>query len=371
MRVFKQSPTLAAAEVIDREAFVAIEEEWNSLVETTCDEPFYRHEYIRSWIDSFRPGSKLKVLIGRDLAGRLIAALPLVVEWGFMYGVPVRRLVSPTNVHSFRFDFLAEDAGSAANAFFGSLAADDTWDVIRITDVPEGGNAWQIHEAAVNAGFPAASWESQRSPYILLPPSDLSSKFKSNLRRRRKRLEEQGAITVECVTGGARLQSRIEEIFVMEQSGWKGRKRTAAAQSQGARGFYAELAPAAAGRNYLSLYFLNLNGKAIASQYGLTRDGVYSLLMTCYDESFKEHSPGHLLLEEVVKDCCLRGLRKLDFLGCDLDWKLDWSRLVRPHHWLYIFRNNRLGRVLQRAKCEWVPAAKCTLQQWSTAITRC
>src|SRR6185503_4894221 len=106
MRAFQQSPALDAVEVIDRGAFIGIEGEWNSLVEATSDEPFYRHEYIRSWIDNFVPGAKVKVLTGRDHSGRLVAALPLVVEWGFMYGLPVRRLVSPTNVHSFRFDFL-------------------------------------------------------------------------------------------------------------------------------------------------------------------------------------------------------------------------------------------------------------------------
>jgi CelD/BcsL family acetyltransferase involved in cellulose biosynthesis len=358
MRALKQSSSPVTVEILDRVAFIAMEEEWNSLVEATCDQPFYRHEYIRSWIDNFVPRAKLKILTGRGDTGRLVAVLPLVVERGFMYGLPVRRLISPTNVHSFRFDLIAEDVSSAADAFIESLAADESWDVIRITDIPEGGNAWKMYDAAVHAGFPAGSWESQRSPYIPLPPAALSSKFKSNLRRRRKRLEEQGAITVERVTAGARLQSGIEESFVMEQSGWKGRKGTAAAQNQSIRGFYSQLARSAANHDYLSLYFLKLNGKAIASQYGLTRGGVYSLLMTCYDESFKEHSPGHLLLEEVLKDCSAHDVRELDFLGCDLDWKLDWSRLVRFHHWLFIFRNNRLGRALQKAKFEWIPAAK-------------
>jgi CelD/BcsL family acetyltransferase involved in cellulose biosynthesis len=364
MRAFKQLRPLIAVEVIDRAAFFAIEEEWNSLVEATCDEPFYRHEYIRSWIDNFVPQAKVKILTGRDDTGRLVAALPLVAQWGFMYGFPVWQLVSPTNVHSFRFDLLAEDVGSAANAFFETLAADDSWDVIRITDVPWGGNAWQIYEAAVHAGFPAGSWESQRSPYIPLPPTGLSSKLKSDLRRRRRRLEEQGVIRVECVTAGAHLQDCIEESFAMEENGWKGRKGTAAGQSQGGRGFYSELARFAAERDYLSLYFLKLNGKAVAFQYGLTRGGVYSMLRSSYDESLKQFSPGHLLLEEVLKDCCSRGLRELDFLGCELDWKLDWSRLVRVHHWLFIFRDNRVGRALHRAKFEWIPATKQRLGRW-------
>jgi CelD/BcsL family acetyltransferase involved in cellulose biosynthesis len=366
MRALKQLRPVNAVDVIDRAAFAAIEEEWNSLVEATRDEPFYRHEYIRSWIDNFVPQAKMKILTGRDDTGKLVAALPLVVHRGSMYGLPVRQLVSPTNVHSFRFDLLAEDVDSAANAFFETLAADDSWDVIRITDVPWGGNAWQIHEAAVHAGFPAGAWESQRSPYIPLPPSGLSPKFQSDLRRRRRRLEEQGKIHMECVTGSAHLQERVEESFAMEESGWKGRQGTAAGQSQSARGFYSELARSAALRHHLSFYFLKLNGNAVAFQYGLTRDGVYSMLRSSYDESLKQLSPGHLLLEEVLKDCCSRGLRELDFLGCDLDWKLEWSKLVRAHHWLFIFRNNYLGRALRTAKFEWIPTLKQRLGRWRT-----
>jgi CelD/BcsL family acetyltransferase involved in cellulose biosynthesis len=366
----KDAPTPEVVEIVDRPTFMVVEEEWNALVETTCDEPFYRHEYIRSWIDNFVPGAKLKILTGRDQTGRLVAALPLVAERGFLYGLPVRRLVSPTNVHSYRFDLIAEDRQSAARAFFGTLAADDTWDLIKITDVPEGGNAWDLYKVAMEAGFPAGSWESQRSPYIPLPSSydaleaRLSSKFKANLRRRRRRLEERGSISVQHVTGGAELQSRLEDCFALERSGWKGRQGTAAAQNTKTHGFYTGLAQRAADGDYLSLFFLMFDGKAIASQYGLTRRGVYSLVMTCYDEAFKEYSPSHLLLEEVMKSCVARGLSEFDFLGCDLEWKLEWSAVARSHHWLFIFRGNRLGRALQKAKFDWIPAARGALRRW-------
>ena len=356
--------------IIDRPAFMLIEKEWNALVETTSDEPFYRHEFIRNWIDSFAPDARLKILIGRDRAGSLVAALPLVAERGFLYGIPVRRLVSPTNVYSCRFDLIAADRRAAADAFFRALADDDTWDVIRITDVPARGNAWDFYDEATNAGFPAGAWESQRSPFIPLPPSydlleaRLSPKFKSNLRRRRRRLEERGAIDVELVTGGDALEERLADCFALERSGWKGRLGTAAAQSRRTRGFYTGLAHQAARGDYLSLYFLKLDGRAIAAQYGFTRRGVYSLLMTCYDEAFREYSPGHLLLEEVMKRCVTRGLSEFDFLGCDLGWKLDWSPGVRSHHWFFIFRDTRVGRTFKRAKFDWIPAVKERFQRW-------
>jgi CelD/BcsL family acetyltransferase involved in cellulose biosynthesis len=341
-----------------------MEKDWNALVETTSDEPFYRHEYIRSWVDSFVPGAKLKVLTGRDHTGELVAALPFVADRGLFYGVPVRRLVSPTNVHSCRFDLIAADGRSAARGFFRTLADDRTWDVVKITDVPAGGNAWDLYNAATEAGFPAGAWGSQRSPFIPLPHSydvleaGLTSKFRTNLRRRRRRLEERGAISVERVTGGTALQERLDECFALERSGWKGRKGTAAAQSQATRGFYTRMAYLASRGDYLSLFFLRVAGQAIASQIGLTRRGVYSLVMTCYDEAFSEYSPGHLLMEDVMKHCVARGLSEFDFLGCDLGWKLDWSTAARAHHWFFIFRDNRLGRTLQKAKFDWIPAAK-------------
>jgi CelD/BcsL family acetyltransferase involved in cellulose biosynthesis len=192
----------------------------------------------------------------------------------------------------------------------------------------------------------------------------LTSKFKANLRRRRRRLEERGAISVERVTGGAALQERLEDCFALERSGWKGRKGTAAAQSRETRGFYTRMAHLAARGDYLSLSFLRVAGRAIASQLGLTRRGVYSLVMTCYDEAFSEYSPGHLLLEDVMKHCVEGGLSEFDFLGCDLDWKQDWSPLARAHHWFFIFRDNRLGRTLQKAKFGWIPAAKEGLERW-------
>jgi CelD/BcsL family acetyltransferase involved in cellulose biosynthesis len=357
-------------QVVDRPAFLLMEERWNALVETTSDEPFYRHEYLRSWMDSFVPGATLKILTGLDGAGRLVAALPLVADRGFLYGLPVRRLVSPTSVHSGRFDLIAADRRAAARSFFRALADDDTWDMIKITDVPAGGNAWDLYDAAREAGFPAGAWESQRSPFLALPASydsleaRLSSKFKANLRRRRRRLEERGDIRVERVTGGGALAGRLEEHFALERSGWKGRAGTAAAQSRRTRGFYTGLAHGAARGDYLSLFFLSVAGRAIASQYGLTRRGVYSLLMTCYDEAWSEYSPGNLLMEAVMKRCVAGGLSEFDFLGCDLGWKLDWSPTARAHHWFFIFRDNRLGRTLQKAKFGWIPAAKAGLKRW-------
>lgn len=363
------APPLEVAEVNDRAAFMALEPEWNALVEATGDQLFYRHEFIRIWLDNFAPRARPRILVARD-AGRLCAALPLVEERAFLYGVPVRQVVAAANPHSCRFDLIAKDGAAAGRAFFEHLAKDPAWDVLRLIDVPEGGNGWHLYAAAEAAGYPVGTWESLQSPYVPLPgkveelQAKLDSKFKANVRRRRRKLEEKGKVTVERVDGGPDLEAKLEEGYALEQSGWKGQRGTAIAQDKATRGFYSELARSAAYAGRLSLYFLRLDGRAVAFQYGLTHAGRYLLLKPGYDETLKECSPGQLLMDEVLRDCIARGLTEFDFLGPDMVWKRDWTDRVRVHTWLFVFRNSQLGRALCAAKFKWIPAAREAVARW-------
>lgn len=373
-RAQRVTPGLVLRDVRDRASFAGLAREWNALVEASCPEPFYRHEYLSSFLESFVPQAPLKLVAGRDTGGRLMAALPLVARRASVCGIPVRELASPTNVHSLRFDLVAVDAAQAGDAVMRHLAADRSWDVVRITDVPEGGKAWEIYRAAQAAGFPVGAWESQRSPYVELPsvPGELlrgrRTKFKANLRRRRKRLAETGDVSVERVAGSALTEQDLNECLLLEGSGWKGRQGTAVNQHHATRAFHLQLLRSAEFNGRLSLFLLKLDGKPIAFHYGLTSHGVYSLVMTSYDERFKEFSPGHLLTEEVLEDCVRRGLREFDFLGCDLPWKLEWTSTVRAHHWLFIFRDSAMGRALCALKFRWVPAARATLARCKSQL---
>lgn len=355
---------LALRDVVERPSFVALEREWNALVEASAAQPFQRHEYVRAFLHHFLPGAALKLVTGRDAAGRLALLLPLVAGRASICGIPARELCSPTNVHSLRFDLLADAGSRDHEALLAHLADDASWDVIRITDVPPGGGAWRLHEAAQTGGFPVGAWESQRSPYITLPSSlgelmaGVRTKFRANLRRRRKRLAERGAVSLERVAGSALSKELLGECLALERGGWKGRQGSAVSQSAAVEGFHLELLSNPAFHQLQSLYLLKLDGRPIAFHYGLTSHGVYSLVLTSYDERFKELSPGHLLTEDVLEDCVARGLAEFDFLGCDLPWKLEWTRTVRTHHWIYIFRDSLFGRALWQVKFGWVRAAR-------------
>ena len=349
----------------DPVAFAGLAHEWDALVERCGGGILHRHGFLRLWREHFAPGETLRVLTRRSSDGLLTAALPLLLRRTRIYGVPVRELSAMANVHSGRFDLLAEDPPEAARAFLGVLVEQADWDVLRLIDVPQGGAAEALLDAAESAGLRSGRWASMNSPYIDLPASwskmeqRLRRHFRANMRRRRRRLSELGEVTSDLCDGSdhALLRARLDEGLQLEAEGWKGRGGTAIRQAPDTLGFYTSLARQAGSEGQLRLWFLRLDGQAIAFQYGLQDGTRYLLLKPTYDEAHGAVGPGQLLMEVVLQDCIARGLLEFDFLGPGMPWKSDWASKGRPHDWLYLFRGAR-GRIVHGLKFRMAPMVR-------------
>ncbi|MGK2927246.1 MAG: GNAT family N-acetyltransferase, partial [Lysobacterales bacterium] len=193
----------------------------------------------------------------------------------------------------------------------------------------------------------------------------LSRHFRANMRRRWRRLSEMGAVSTDLCDGSdhAALEARLDEGLQLEAEGWKGRGGTAICQASDTLGFYTALARQAEREGRLRLWFLRLNGKAIAFQYALQDGARYLLLKPTYDEAHGAVGPGHLLMEKVLQDCIARGLLEFDFLGPDMSWKRDWANKCLPHDWLYLFRGPR-GRLVHGLKFRAAPMVRTLLAGW-------
>jgi CelD/BcsL family acetyltransferase involved in cellulose biosynthesis len=347
------------AVVTTKDEFRSLEREWNELVTAHNNILFLRHEFLYAWLESFAPDASLFVLTGRSSDGRLVAALPLIRERANIRGIPVRQLSSMSNEHSCRFDMIAEDPESAGRSFINRIVADDDWDVLRIGDVPEHGQAWGLYGAAMHEGLPVGMWESQRSPYLPLPASEeelqqrVSSHLQKAARRCFRQMEKRGLVALERLV--TTRHSSVQDFFKLESSGWKGRKGTACLQEEAVQGFYTRLAEVAAERAWLTMFRLSLNSETIAFQYGLTYDNCYFLPKVAFNEAHSDLSPGLVLMHEIILDCVARGISAVDFLGSDDPWKTRWSKTTLAHDWLYVFRNNVKGRLLHSMKFKWGP----------------
>ena len=373
MQASQRLPTSTASghgrveEVQGRGGFDALRAEWDALLARgPVDEPFHRHAFVGAWLEAFAPEARLRVLVARDPDGRATGMAPLVEErrGGLVL------LSSPSNDHSPRVEWILGEAPDLAmRALWEHLRERLRWDVLLLRDVPRHGPTSSLLEAAARADrHPTGRWPSLVTPYLALTgdprEAKLSSKFLANLRRRMRKLAEQGAVSYRRVGGGAEVEPFLSQFFALEAAGWKGERGTAIARDPRTIAFYRGLARAAGGEGWLALRALDLDGRPVAMHFGLLHRGVYSLPKPAYDERLGTCSPGQLLFREVLAECEARQLRELDFLGPDMPWKREWEPAFRPHDWLYVYRPGMTGTVLHAVKHRLKPLAREMTAWW-------
>jgi CelD/BcsL family acetyltransferase involved in cellulose biosynthesis len=354
-------------EVRGRAAFDALAAEWNALLARgPVDLPMVRHEWIAAWLDAFAPHAEPLVLVARGPSGEHAGMAVFLAE----RRRGVTRLLAPANDHSCRFEWaLGPDASGAVAALWVHLRDRVRWDVLLLRDVPRDGPTSTLLEPLARADrHHTGRWESLRTPWIALggAPAEerASAKFRSNLRRRARKLHELGAVAVRRADRPEDVDAALAEFLALEASGWKGQRGTAIALDPRLVGFYARIARDAATRGALAVRVLEVGGRAVAVHLGIVHGGVYYLPKTAYDESLGQASPGQLLQREVLAECEARGLARFDFLGPDMEWKRDWAPSHAPHDWLYVYRPSLAGSVMHTLKHRVRPAVKEALSWW-------
>ena len=359
---------LATTEVIaDYSDFLRLEGEWNDAVERAqIPHPFLRHEWIRTWWDSFGGSRQLFVLVVRD-EGRIMAIAPLMRETALAYGLPVRRLTLLANDHTPRTDFvIADKPDDAYRAIWSALLRDsDQWDVLQLTQLLRTSTTVAVmSQFATAEGLPIGVWKSSDSPYLELAGTwdsywaSLSSKFRSNVRNRLSRLKQIGEPALEVLADRADIAAACDDAWRLEASGWKDQEGTSIGSDAAVRSFYTLLAERAAACGWLRLVFLTVGGRRIAVSYGAIYDDRLFLFKTGYDREFHTCSPFKLLTYFAVQEGFARGLREIDFLGDTEPWKQEWTPASRGHDWLFLFSNSRRARLLHSIKFQMAPELK-------------
>ena len=369
---------LATTEVVaDYSAFLRLEAEWNDVVaRAKVPHPFLRHEWIRTWWDSFGPSARsarsgqanreLHIIVVRD-EGRIIAIAPLMRETTVAYGLPVRRLALLANDHTPRTDFvIADKPDEAYRAIWNVLLHDiDQWDVLQLTQLLRASTTVAaMSQFAAAEGLPIGTWKSSDSPYLELTGTwdsywaSLSSKFRSNVRNRLSRLKQVGEPALEVLVDRSDIAAACDDAWRLEASGWKDQEGTSICSDAGVRKFYTLLAERAAASGWLRLVFLTVGGRRIAVSYGAIYDDRLFLFKTGYDREFHTCSPFKLLTYLAAQEGFARGLREIDFLGDTEPWKQEWTPASRGHDWLFLFSNSRRARLLHSIKFQMAPELK-------------
>jgi CelD/BcsL family acetyltransferase involved in cellulose biosynthesis len=274
-----------------QESISPLIDEWESLAQRTKAIPFLWPGWIAAWWSAFGAGQLQILTVYED--GHLTGVLPLRRLHG--------KLGSPTNSHTPMFGFLATTETAieqlAQALFFQKprridlsflLAKDTDLSLIRAAG---DGERYRMFTESIPAlpyvTIDGTSWDKYEK--------GLSRNLRGDLRRRRRRLEEEGHLTLDVRDGTEGLDELLEEGFGVEGSGWKDAEGTSIKAHPGVRRFYTEVAQWASEHGLLRLGFLRLDGRALAFDYCFEFDRIHYMLKTGHDPAYGSFSPGKVL----------------------------------------------------------------------------
>ncbi|EAU43311.1 hypothetical protein FP2506_10716 [Fulvimarina pelagi HTCC2506] len=131
--------------------------------------------------------------------------------------------------------------------------------------------------------------------------ANLSGKRLRELKRGRRRLESFGSVKVEIAREANAFRIALEDFFILEASGWKGRARSALTSDRYRAAFAREALNALAEKDRARIFTLRLDGEAIASIVMLVDGGDVYAWKSAYDERYAKTSPGQQIVAEATR----------------------------------------------------------------------
>ena len=152
-----------------------------------------------------------------------------------------------------------------------------------------------------------------------------SSKFRSNMRRARRKAAERG-IEYEYIGGVDTSEEALavfDRIIDIEKTSWKGEQAAGIATGRMNR-FYRKMVPRLAERDMMRVVFATLDGTDLAYCFGGVMMNTYRGLQMSYHNDYRDLSPGNLVQLEMIEELCADGVEVYD-MGQAMDYKSSWT----------------------------------------------
>jgi len=309
-------------------------DEWNRLA-LDAGTPFMTGEWLSAWSNAFGHG-RCHWTVLHDGNGSIRAGACL-------RRTRLGKLASTTNDHGHDWEILARDPQARAE-LWSALVRDGAGRIQLGGMLEHADGARFVSEELERAGYRVLRLPGPFSPWLTLPASwdelmqNVSSSLRAQVGRRRRMLEREGTVTFRVGGSSATLARDLEIFLALEASGWKGRSGTAITSKASTNRLYREFARGAAAQGWLRLYFLELDGEAIAADYGCALAGTGVFIKTGFNEDHGRLSPGLMLRAEVLRSSIEEGLAGYDFLGQPDSYKTRWTSEVRPRVQIFAYR---------------------------------
>ncbi len=351
---------LWAEEVSTGGRFAALRREWSQLHEASAASPFLAWEWLYFWWRRVAPSALPRILTARDGDNRLVGLLPLYETRERWAGVPGRRLslMGDQWVGSDFMDLVAlpERAAEVRQLLVERLARMAARaDLVELLDLEKGS---ALGRALLERLGPSAL-VSELEPRSVCPVIELRGDFQAylkargradNLARRRKWLAAQPGFALERAERPAEVSAALVDFLRLHALRWEGDGGSQGIRTAAVRAFHRDASSALAESGRLRLHTLKLNGRALASVYGIVDRDRFYFYQSGYDPAWARRSVGLVLLGETIAQAFSEGRAAYELLRGTEPYKLEWANARRHTEAARIIARSPAGAAFAAAR---------------------
>jgi CelD/BcsL family acetyltransferase involved in cellulose biosynthesis len=324
---------------------------------------FSSWEWLAPWWRAFGDGQRLHVISFQSSAARLAGIAPLSFSTlrsaGFQW--KIARLMGDGSKDSDNLDLpvLPEYEEEFVDALLLHLNEHSRqWDFCEWNTVPENSplalhlpmhlkeRGWTV----VTTFTPCSSIPLPHTWDLYL--KQLSARERGNVRSFTRRLERLYRVQYRRCSQFQDIKRDLESLFELHQLRWRAGGQPGTFNSPTRRQFYYDLASLLLSRNQLELWFLELNERPVAAQFGFRFRSVVYALQAGFDPAFTKDSVGYVLCAHALRTLIGEGIRKYDFLGGVSDSKTRWGAEIGRYVNFRFSRPRSLGGAYVHARRE-------------------
>ena len=338
--------------------FSNLETTWNNLLKQSCaDNPFLTWQWLYSWWKCYGQKSELMIL-ALEKDEQVVALAPLMVRTKPLGLLKAREIVflGSFGAGSDYLDFIITKGfeTSSIEVIITHLARNDrAWDVISLTNIPDGSASIDhVKKACNKIGYCHTGNPSVVCPLIQLPStwdeylSTLSKSMRSDIRRKNNKLSKIGDVEYEVIQERRDLDSAMNDLIHLNRLRMKTKNLQGAFLDSQFTQFHKNLISLFFQNEILHLSFLKVNGKRIAALYNFFYNDVCFYYQSGFDPVRAKFSPGTVLFTLSIREAINSGMREYDFLQGDESYKFNWANAKRQCFSIFVYNKTFIGSLL-------------------------
>jgi CelD/BcsL family acetyltransferase involved in cellulose biosynthesis len=329
VRSVRSAGTLTFGTISSDASFAALAGTWDELVRAMPrPSPFFLHGWLLEWWRHYGEGATLAVYVAYR-GGAVVAALPLLVRSD--RGLKVAKFLGGRQ-SALADLLLAEDEDSSVGKALAERARSSGQDMADLFGLP-------AESRLVAALGPSCLGLIERVEAPVLDLSGgwdavyrakMSSKTRSEHRRRRRRLSELGRLEITVARTREELEPALEEAFRLHALRWAGRSDGSGFVTPTGRRFHRAALRALAEIDVPRIVTLTLDGQAIAFHYYFALQGRMYCHRLAFDPALERFSAGLLNTLDAIEVASAEGLTRVEFLGGAEHYKMDLADRLEP-----------------------------------------